>query len=223
MSDGTREIIKAAARATAAIAVTPALVSFSIRAALFGRDRALQGSTQMLSLVPGLAGQYVRRAFLSRAIASCAPNAVVEFGTTLSRAGARIDARAYVGPGCHLGLVHVERDALIAAGVHVPSGSRTHRIDDLSRPIRDQGNDETLVRIGAGSWIGEDAVVMADVGYDAIVGAGAVVTRPVPPRSIAAGVPARVIRMRDQSARPARGSLERQKSPPRQTFGVRQC
>ena len=38
---------------------------------------------------------------------------------------------------------------------------------------------------------------MADVGRDSVVAAGAVVTRPIPERTIAAGVPARVIRHRD--------------------------
>src|SRR5262249_56228677 len=90
---------------------------------------------QWLSMVPGLTGQYIRRAFLSRALAACSDTAVVEWGTTLARAGARLDAHAYVGPACRLGLVHIERDALIAAGVHIPSGPSTHRIDDLSTPI----------------------------------------------------------------------------------------
>ena len=45
---------------------------------------------------------------------------------------------------------------------------------------------------------------MADVGRDTIVGAGAVVTKPLPDRVIAAGVPARVLRGRDEAvARPA--------------------
>ena len=196
-----RESLKAAARGAALVAVGPLLVSFRLRAAILGRDRAIHGSTQMLALIPGLAGQYIRRAFLSRTIAGCHPTVVVEFGTILSRAGARLDENAYVGPGCHLGLVHIERDVLIAAGVHVPSGSKTHRIDDLSRPIRQQTNDERRVRIGASSWIGEAAIVMADVGHDSVVGAGAVVTRPLPARCIAAGVPARVLRFRDD--RPA--------------------
>jgi virginiamycin A acetyltransferase len=195
-----KTLLKAAARGVALVAVSPAIVSFSIRAAILGRDRALEGSIQWLSLVPGLSGHYIRRAFLSRALAECHDTAVVEWGTTVSRADSRLGAHAYVGPGCRLGLVHVERDVLIAAGVHIPSGPSTHQIDDLSRPIREQGRSEQLVRIGAGAWIGEGAVIMADVGADAVVGAGAVVTRPVQARAIVAGVPARVIRFRGAEA-----------------------
>jgi virginiamycin A acetyltransferase len=191
-----REVAKTAARGAAQVAVAPFLLSFAVRAAVLGQDRALQASSQALSLVPGLAGVYLRRAFLMRTIAACHKTVVVEFGTTLSRSGAKLDENAYIGPGCHLGLVHVERDVLMAGGVHVPSGANTHRIDDMSRPIREQPNAERFVRIGAGSWIGEAAVIMADIGLDSVIGAGAVVTRPVPPRSVAAGVPARVLRTR---------------------------
>jgi len=195
-----REVVKAAARATASLLIAPMWASFALRSRLFDPDRALQGSSQLLALVPGLAGQYVRRAFLRRAIRSCHTTAVIEYGTILSRAGARFDEHAYVGPGCRLGLVHVERDVLIAAGVHVPSGPLTHRFDDPARPIRDQERAETLVRIGAGAWIGAGAIVMADVGRGAIVGAGAVVTHPVPAFTVVAGVPARVMRTRNQAA-----------------------
>jgi virginiamycin A acetyltransferase len=195
-----KTIVKAVARAAAHLAVAPMLPTFACRRALAGRDRALEGSIQWLSLIPGLTGQYVRRAFLSRALDACHETVVVEWGTTISRAGTRLDEHVYVGPGCRLGLVHVERDVLIAAGVHIPSGPSTHQIDDLSRPIREQGRNEQLVRIGAGAWIGEAAVVMADVGADAVVGAGAVVTRAVPARAIVAGVPAKVIRFRGAEA-----------------------
>jgi len=192
--------LKAAARGVAHVAVLPLWPSFALRAALLGRDRALEASMQWLSLIPGLTGQYVRRAFLSRAIAACHHSVVVECGTTLSRAGARFDENVYIGPGCRLGLVHVGRDVLMAGGVHIPSGGMTHRIDDLSVPIREQPRDEQLVRIGAGCWIGESAVIMADVAADSIVGAGSVVTRPLPARCVAAGVPARVLRMRESPA-----------------------
>ena len=192
-----REAIKALARGAATIVAAPALISYRVRSAIIGRDRALEGSTQALAWIPGLVGQYVRRAFLMRVLAQCHHTAVVEFGTIFSQSGARLDENAYVGPRCHLGLVHVERDALLAGGVHVPSGGRTHGIDDLTAAIRDQPGSPVLVRIGAGAWIGSAAVVMADVGRDSVVGAGAVVTRPVPDRVVAAGVPARVLKRRD--------------------------
>jgi acetyltransferase-like isoleucine patch superfamily enzyme len=99
----------------------------------------------------------------------------------------------YVGPCCHIGLACIEDDVLIASGVHIPSGAQTHGTARLDIPIRDQAGEAKMVRIGAGSWIGSAAVVMADVGQQSIVGAGAVVARPIPDYSFAAGVPARVL------------------------------
>ncbi len=93
---------------------------------MLGADRALEGSTQALAWLPGLLGVYLRRAFLCQALAHCDRSASVHFGTIFSQAGARLDANVYVGPRCHLGLVHLERDVLLAAGVHVPSGGDTH-------------------------------------------------------------------------------------------------
>jgi acetyltransferase-like isoleucine patch superfamily enzyme len=191
-----RHAVKAAAHVIATILVTPSLVSFWLRGTLMGPDRALESSTQFLSLLPGLSGQYLRRAFLARALrGGCATSATVEFGTVFSQAGAQIDHNVYVGPRCHLGLVHIERDVLVAAGVHIPSGPHTHGTDP-SRPIREQPGERRLVTIGAGSWIGSNAVVLADVGRNSIVAAGAVVTQAIPDGVIAAGVPARVLRTR---------------------------
>jgi len=192
-----REGLKAFARGAAWILVTPSVFSWALRSRMLGADRALEGSTQAWALVPGLPGQYLRRAFLSRSLAFCAHNATIEFGTLFSSVAASIGDRAYVGPRCHLGWAVIEDDVLLAAGVHVPSGARTHGIEDLTTAIRDQPTTKTPVRIGRGSWIGSAAIVLADVGQDVVVAAGAVVTRPIPDAAIAAGVPARVIRYRD--------------------------
>jgi acetyltransferase-like isoleucine patch superfamily enzyme len=191
-----REIVKALARALALLAAAPFLVSYWLRAPILGADRALEGSSQALAPLPGLLGQYIRRAFLSRVLAHCHSTATVCYGTIFSRAGARLDENVYVGPGCHVGLVHLERDVLVGAGVHLPSGPGTHGTDDLTRPIREQEGHAQMVRIGRGAWVGSAAVVLADVGHDTVVGAGSVVTRPLPPLVIAAGVPAKTLKTR---------------------------
>jgi acetyltransferase-like isoleucine patch superfamily enzyme len=191
-----RDVLKSAARALAFVIVAPALISYAVRSGVLGKDRALEGSSQLLSLAPGVLGQYLRQAFLARVLAHCAPTATVSFGTIFSKAGARIDENAYVGPGCFLGLVHIERDVLIGSGVHITSGRQTHGTGDVTKPIREQEGQPTLVRVGAGAWIGSGAIVMADVGANSIVGAGAVVTKPVPDAVMAAGVPATVVRQR---------------------------
>ena len=195
-----RAALKQAAFWMTTVAVVPSLISYWIRATVFGRDRALEGSTQALSLVPGLVGQYLRRAFLVRVLAGCHPTVTVEFGTVFSSARARLDEHVYVGPRCHLGFVHLSRDVLVAAGVHIPSGGDTHGIDDTATAIREQEREKQQVTIGRGAWIGSAAVIMADVGPDSVVGAGAVVTRPVPASVVAAGVPARVVRARGGSS-----------------------
>jgi len=189
-------VLKRIALIAATISVAPSLLSYAIKRAIFGRDRALHGSSQALSLVPGIAGQYLRRAFFCQVLDECHASVTIEFGTLFSQAGARLGEHVYIGPHCHMGLVHLERDVLIAAGVHVPSGPETHGISSLDRPIREQPGSLRMVRIGAGSWIGSGAVVMADVGRDSVVAAGAVVTEALPDRIIAAGVPARVVRQR---------------------------
>jgi acetyltransferase-like isoleucine patch superfamily enzyme len=198
-----KEALKAVARGVATVLVSPLLLCYWLGAAVLGRDRALESTTEFLSLFPGLTGEYMRKAFLARTLARCHPSACIRFGTLFSKAGARIDENAYLGPRCHIGLAHIERNALLGAGVHVTSGGQTHGFADPSVPIRDQPAAHKLVRIGAGAWIGSAAVVMADVGRDTVVGAGAVVTKPLPDRVIAAGVPARVLRRRHEPGQDA--------------------
>ena len=207
-----KEAVKAMARFAALLAVSPVLLCFWTGSLFLGRNRALESATQLLALAPGISGQYLRRAFLQRALAGCHHTVLVEFGTIFSQSGARLDANAYIGPWCVLGLVHLERDVLLGPGVQVPSGAMTHYFDDPDKPIREQGGARTVVTIGEGAWLGAGAIVLADVGKGTIVGAGSVVTKPLPENIIAAGVPAKVIRSRNPVSRDpesSEGSAER--------------
>lgn len=91
------------------------------------------------------------------------------------------------------GAVLVGDDAMFATGITLRT-SDSHAIIDLG--ARRQVNFPEPVVIGPHVWIGQEALVMKGVtiGAGSIVAGRAVVTRPVPPRALAAGVPARVIR-----------------------------
>lgn len=193
---GPKEAVKRAAHAVATVAVLPWLLAYWLGTLALGPNRALEGASQALAPLPGVIGIYLRRAFLCRVLAGCDRTAEIGYGVLFSQAGAVIGPNVYVGPRCHLGLVRLERDCLIAAGVHIPSGGNTHFADDPTVPIKDQGGERRVVMIGAGAWVGSLSVVLADVGPGTIVGAGAVVARPLPGMVIAAGVPAKVIRPR---------------------------
>lgn len=73
-----------------------------------------------------------------------------------------------------------------------------HKFDDLNIPIADQGHQPGVITIEEDVWIGAHVTVLKDVniGKSSIIGAGSIVTRNIPPYSIAVGNPARVIRSR---------------------------
>jgi acetyltransferase-like isoleucine patch superfamily enzyme len=96
------------------------------------------------------------------------------------------------------GSVTIEDDVMFAANVYVADGG--HAFDRVDLPFKYQGIAEPApVRIGRGSWIGQNAVIAPGVtiGEMVVVGANSVVTRDVPPRSVVAGAPARVVRQWD--------------------------
>jgi len=136
----------------------------------------------------------------------CQPGATVEFGErcildrhlTVECGGALVvGARTIFGHHCTIGAkesVRIGPDCLIAEMVSIRDSD--HGISSRELPYRDQGHLTAPVVIGRNVWLGSKVVVARGVhiGDNSVVGAGAVVTRDLPPNIVAAGVPARVIR-----------------------------
>jgi acetyltransferase-like isoleucine patch superfamily enzyme len=112
-----------------------------------------------------------------------------------------IGAKTVLGQECTISAyqhVSIGRECVIADRVMLIDFD--HGVVEVDRPIRLQGIYKRDVRVGNNVWIGYGACVLRGVtiGDNAIVGTSAVVTRDVPANAVVAGIPARVIRTREE-------------------------
>jgi len=118
---------------------------------------------------------------------------------SLKTAKARLGDNVHIGPFCWLCWVDVGNDVMFGGHIQVLSGGRQHGSDSLSIPMIRQDGDMTCVSIGDDVWVGNGAIVMADIAAGSVVGAGGVVTKTFGPHSILAGIPARPVGKRGES------------------------
>jgi acetyltransferase-like isoleucine patch superfamily enzyme len=118
-------------------------------------------------------------------------------GVYISPAELVIGDHCTFNAGCFVaGKVRLGSGVRIGPNVVIPGAS--HRIEAPDIPVRASGMEMAGTVIEDDVWIGANASVLdgVRVGRSSIIGAGAVVTRDVPPLTVVGGVPARVIRER---------------------------
>ena len=116
--------------------------------------------------------------------------------------GIEIGDRTYIGPYTCLsgGKLKIGKDCLIAS--HSSIYSNNHIFANVGQNINQQGNSYEGITIEDNCWLGTGVKVMdgVTIGEGSIIGAGAIVTKNIPPYSIAVGVPAKVISSRTEAA-----------------------
>lgn len=125
-----------------------------------------------------------------------APNVSIRNGERISiGAGTEIGERCSLWAGDSVGRIAIGEHALFGPDVYVTASNyRT----DAPGAIMDQPKLENDVTIGAYTWLGKGVIVLpgTTIGQGCIVGAGSVVSRSLPPWTVAVGSPARIIRER---------------------------
>jgi virginiamycin A acetyltransferase len=191
-----KSILKCLLDIVCTLAVVPLVMQTKLLGAVLTRDQAFQTAAQALSLWPGIVGNYLRKAFYRWTLQRCGPDVCIEFGTILHQPTIELGRGVYIGLNCSIGECVIEDDVLLGSNVDIISGGQQHSVDDLTKPVREQGGHLTKIVIGADCWIGNSTVVMANVGPQSVVAAGSVVYQDVEPRVVVGGHPARVIRKR---------------------------
>jgi acetyltransferase-like isoleucine patch superfamily enzyme len=182
---------------------------------------------RMLNLRYGrLLGRYLRRRFLTAAGWRWRTNGLLFLGRGLElqvARGAQVEFGRFVWLGdgtkvrCHEGRVEIGdktvigQECTISAYQRVRIGEQCviadramfidfdHGVVEVERPIRLQGIYKRDIEVGSNVWIGYGACILRGVrvGDNSIVGTNSVVTKDVPANAVVAGIPARIIRMRE--------------------------
>ena len=133
---------------------------------------------------------------------SIGDNSMVEDFTTINNGvgEVRIGNNSLIGLGnVIIGPITVGNNVILAQNI-VASGLN-HNYADIRQPIHQQGVSVAPIVIEDDCWIGANTVITAGVtiGKHCVIAAGAVVTKSIPPYSVAVGNPARVIKQYDGS------------------------
>lgn len=191
-----KKVIKRLLFILCALLMAPITIVYFVFASMLKKDAVLSSYSQLLSLMPGKLGVYLRAGFYRFVLTHCSPDAVVSFLVLFSQADTEIAEGVYLGAQCNIGRCSIGKNTLLGSGVNVMSGKGQHNFDDLEQPIKDQGGHFEKISIGENCWLGNGAMIMANIGDGCIVGAGSVVINDMPAHSIIAGNPAKVIKSR---------------------------
>ena len=147
--------------------------------------------SHVFAIGPGLPGDFLRSAYYRLTLRQCSLDTTISYGTYFVRRQSSVGQLVSIGAYCVIGGATIGNGAQIGSHVLIPGGRHQHSRDA-------NGNLGTCnyseVKIGEKCWIGDGAILMADVGAGSTIGAGAVVTKSVPPGTVAVGNPARPLR-----------------------------
>ena len=177
------------------IIMSPIVLAYLLSKSLLGRS-VFSSYSQILSLIPGKVGSYMRTGFYRLTMDYCDKNTLITFGTIFSHHDTEVRENVYIGANCNIGKSVIQKGVLFGSGIHIMSGKEQHCFADITTPIQEQGGKFVRITIGEDTWIGNGALVMAPAGGKCMVGAGTVVTDEVPDYSIVVGNPGKVIRRR---------------------------
>lgn len=187
-----RRGLRAAVNAAAIVITIPCAIPVLLEQRLSnGGEGWFQFFAQVFAGVPGLPGVWLRRAYYWWTLEHCSLRVHIGYGALFAHRSARAFDHVYLGPYAVVGSADLGAWALLGTRCSVVSGGALHQADHAGRWLPANPAHARRIIVGAHAWIGEGAILMADVGRNAMVAAGAVVSSPVADGVMVGGNPAR--------------------------------
>jgi acetyltransferase-like isoleucine patch superfamily enzyme len=173
-------------------------IAIAYLGSIIGLKDIFNACSTILSLIPGKIGSFVRVAYYLGTLEEMSADVFIDFGSFFSHPTARVGRNVTIGAYCILGTVTIGDNVLIGSRVSIPSGKYQHGSSIIRAEEIEEIQYDRII-IGDRSWIGEGAILMANIGSDVIIGGGSVVTRSIPENRVALGNPARPVVKRKEN------------------------
>lgn len=197
MADETSALtaaLKAAADAIALVLVLPLGAASGLEHRLRPHaEGVFHFCAHTVALLPGLPGAYLRRAFYRLTLDRCDALCHIGFGAMFTHREVLVGRGVYLGTWALVGSADLREGTSIGSRVSLLSGTELHQFRDGRWTPFDAERLRQIV-LGPHAFVGEGAIVMADVGARTMVTAGAVVSSAIPHGIVVAGNPARFVR-----------------------------
>jgi len=181
-----KQIIKKVFFAVCLFLTAPLFLLYKIT----GSEELFAGQAQLLALVPGKIGSYLRISYYCMTVKNCPLDGFIGFGSYFTNPEVEIGRGVYIGAYNIIGITSIGNDATIASHVSILSGKQQHGYKEINRPIQEQKGFYTRVYVGNNCWIGNGAIIMANLGKQNVIAAGSVISKETGDYEIWAGNPA---------------------------------
>ncbi len=170
------------------------LLSWIESALTGGKSEKIYGSCkELLAATPTFFGDYSRSAFYWAVCRDVSTGIMFLYGSMIGHRDVSIKSHVIIGCYSIVGYAEIGEHVIIGSRVSLLSGRYQHGRPGEETEARDDGAEYTRIKVGDNAWIGEGALVMADIGRNATVGAGSVVYKEVPDDTTVLGNPARKV------------------------------
>jgi virginiamycin A acetyltransferase len=149
---------------------------------------------QFMAVLPGLPGAFLRRSYYTLTLEKCSPHCHIGFGAVISHRYAIIEPHVYIGNYALIGSAHLGERCLIGSRASIISGKYLHEKNPDGTWSTFSSDRLERILVGKNVWIGEGAIILADIGEGSCVGAGSVVSVKVKPNIMVVGNPARFVK-----------------------------